>query len=521
MSILDDLDDSLSDEQKIIQLKLAKLDMLERQEEQRRLLPHRHLFKHYRWSQEFYEDVTSRIQVVVAANQISKSSSQIRKCIEMATNKELWPKAWPKKHKVLGKDFVPNLFSYMYPDAKTADSEWRFKWKQFMPGYSADHPVYGWKPVYDARKYISEIRFNSGVTVQFKFYSQDVQNLMAGSIYALFIDEECPWHIIPELMMRTNATSGIINSVFTATLGQEEWRRVVEYKNEEERIWPEARVWQVSMYDCIEYADGSATPWNVEEIKRIEAKCGTEKEVQRRVYGRFVRDEGLMYPSFNSENRCDVKELEQVDESYSLWAAMDYGGGGSSHPSAICIIAVRQDFKKGYVYRFWRGDGILTSAGDVLDKFLEMRGAMYVWKVAYDFAAKDLGTLAERQGLVVEKADKQREGGRALLNTLFKQKMLWLPNGDHGDHMQFDKLAGEFNTLSEETDKKRARDDGIDSTRYCCKMIPWQVDYANVYKAPEEVKRDQDPRRQGFELTERPSDELLDEMSQWQDLLDG
>jgi len=521
MSILDDLDDSLSDEQKIIQLKLAKLDMLERQEEQRRLLPHRYLFKHYRWSQEFYEDVHSRLQVLTASNQCSKSSSQIRKCIELATNKDLWKHAWPKKYKVLGEQFVPDLTWYLYPDKKTADSEFRFKWKQFMPGYGPDHPVYGWKAIYDGQKYISEIRFNSGVTIQFKFYSQDVHNLQSGSVYAMFIDEEPDWYLMPELLMRLNATGGFLNAVFTPTKAQENWRRIVEPKNEAERLWPNARVWQISLYDCVLYADGSPSQWTHEEIKSVEMKCATEKEIQKRVYGKFIREEGLALPSFGPDNRCDVSKLDVIAEDWARFASCDYGGGGTSHPSAICFIAVRPDFKLGYIYKFWRGDGILTSAQDVLDKLLEMRGADYVWQISFDWAAKDLGTLAERQGLSIKKADKQREAGNALLNSLFKQKMLFLPYGNDNDHQQFEKLAGEFDVLSLETDKKRAADDGYDATRYTAMMIPWQFEYKGQYTEPGEKPKDVDPRRQGFELAEKPSDEFLSEMAEWQDLLDG
>lgn len=445
------------------------------------------------------------------------SSSQIRKVIELAVNRSKWAQAWPKRAKSMGSSFVPNLFWYFYPDRKTADAEWRFKWSQFMP--PKDDPELGWEVRYDTQKYISEVEFKSGVTLQFKFYSQDAINIQSSSVYYCGIDEECPWDIIPEILMRLSATDGMFSAVFTATIGQDEWRRVVEPKTEEERIWAEARVWQVSMYQCVTYDDGSPSPWSVEEIRRVEAKCATEKEIQRRVFGRFVKDEGLMITEFNSTNRCSVERLSEIKRDWPRFAAVDYGGGGTSHPAAITFVACSPDFKLGFVYKCWRGDGITTSAQDVLDKYLEMRGADYIWQVSYDWAAKDLHTLAERQGLAVKKADKQREAGAGLMNSLFKQHMLWIPNGNPSDHQQFDKLASEINALSSGTVKNKAKDDLYDSTRYALMLIPWQFDYLGEYKEPIVAEAHQEPRRDGFDDVSHET--FSDEMEYWQDLLDN
>lgn len=68
-----------------------KLRLLELDKKHRSLLPHKYGWKNYPWFNEFFEQ-NNRTAFLCAANQISKSSSQIRKVIALATERELWPK---------------------------------------------------------------------------------------------------------------------------------------------------------------------------------------------------------------------------------------------------------------------------------------------------------------------------------------------------------------------------------------------------------------------------------------------
>lgn len=488
----------------IIQLKLKKLELLERRIKEAEELPHRHLYKHYNWSREYFDDVSTRIQIICAGNQASKSSNQIRKTIELACNKDLWTMAFPN----LKEGIVPNLFFYFYPDLKLATTEWHFKWKQFMPKCK-DDSEWGWQEIFDQRKMISEIRFNSGVTIQFKGYSQDVISLQASSPFFIAIDEEPGWHLMPEIMARLNATNGMLSCAFTATQGQEEWERIVEKRT----LWPDARVWQVSLYDCQYYEDGTASHFTDSAIKQIISRCATEKDVLMRVMGRFVKSDNLVYPNFTSENRCDVGELMNIKSDWPRFAGIDYGGGGTSHPSAITFIAVKPDFSFGYVYKCWRGDGVVTTANDVLIKYIEMKEEDNVWFAFYDWAAKDLGTIAERSGLSLIRAEKSHEIGEGVLNSLFKNKMIKIPYGD-----EFDKLASELNNLSSDTPKTRAKDDAVDSFRYGVSKIPWVYTAIEVADAPRE-KTEIELRREAFNA---PKDSFVDsdELDYWADLLE-
>ena len=64
--------------------KLEELQLLEQKLELQKNVPHLHGWKLYKWAQEYW-DSKDKVQLICAANQISKSSTQIRKHIHWAT----------------------------------------------------------------------------------------------------------------------------------------------------------------------------------------------------------------------------------------------------------------------------------------------------------------------------------------------------------------------------------------------------------------------------------------------------
>ena len=136
--------------------KQAELALIQRRLELQELLPHRYGMPWYTWAYEFYVS-RNKMNFLCAGNQVSKSSTQIRKCIEWATNTELWPELWPD---TLSK---PNAFWYFYPSKDVIDDEFKLKWMQFLPK-DKEHPVYGWQEFRDRGKVV-RIEFKSGMTV--------------------------------------------------------------------------------------------------------------------------------------------------------------------------------------------------------------------------------------------------------------------------------------------------------------------------------------------------------------------
>ncbi len=382
----------------------------------------------------------------------------------------MWKTRWPG----LFPGQIPNQFWYLYPTKDVASIEWETKWLPFMPkGWAKNHPVYGWEERY-AAKYIHSVKFNSGVTVYFKTYKQDASDLQSGSVFMLGFDEELPVELLSELQARLNGTDGYFSGVFTATVGDDYWRRCLEPASTDEEPHPDALKMQISLYDCQTYKDGSKSPWTPEKIKRAIARCATKADVKRRIFGKFAVSSGIKYESFDRER--NVVTPFKIPLDWHIYEAVDVGSGGDEggHPAAISFVAVRPDFKFGAVFKAWRGDGVSTAAGDIYLKHVELRDKLKPTQQIYDWASKEFGLVAQGNGDPFIKADKGKDNGIGLLNLLFKHGMLVLFSGDP----EIDKAAVEFASVLKSTPKTKAKDDLADTVQYLATAIPW--DFADI-----------------------------------------
>lgn len=439
----------------------------------RKDLPFLYGYKHYLWSRAFYES-RNHICLLTAANQLGKSTAMIRKCINWATDQDLWPELWPTAGK-------PNLFWYLYPSQAVVNAEFETKWKLYLPtGAYKDDEYYGWTEIKKGKD-IMGIKFNSGINVMFKTYEQNVHVLQSSTVYALFVDEELPINLFNELMFRISATDGYFNAVFTATRGQEEWRRAMEPREGEEEWLPEAFKQTISLYDSMVYEDGTPSPWTLARIKEKEARCSTKDEVLKRIHGKFILDAGgRKYESFDPKRH--FKEPHAPPKGWLIFCGVDIGSGGiSGHPSAITYIAVKPDMTEGRVVAGWRGDGVITTAGDVVQKYLELNKTLKLQPIRsfYDWASKDFYNIAVSMGLNFEKAEKSHERGEDTLNTLFKNDLLFIYRTE-----ELVKLGQELSVLKKNEDKKKAKDDFSDSLRYGVTLIPWN--FSNLAKKYED-----------------------------------
>jgi len=487
-------------------LKKYELALLEKKQALLDELPHIYGQKFYKWQREYFES-RNHMNLLCSANQIGKSSINIRKCIEWATNTKLWPELWTSK---------PKQFWYMYPSKDMATTEFENKWVEQMPrGLQAKKHPYGYEIERDKGD-IYAIHFYSGVHVYFKSYAQDKKYLQGSTIFATFADEEMPENIFDEIMFRLAATGGYFHMVFTATLGQRLWWDAMEEKGEKEKF---TTAWkkQVSMYDCTEFEDGSPGVWSVERIREQEAKCKNRNEVLRRIYGRFVTDEGLKYPTFDPSKH--FKPYHTIPDSWVKYAAIDYGSGGvSGHKAAILFLAVHPNLKAGRVFLAWRGSRDNTTAGDVIKKYMEMRqGMQNLVKTVYDPACKDLAEIGSRVGLSLTAANKKHQTGEDILNTLFKNNMLMLYDTD-----EIRKLGSELTNLRQTTHKQHAEDDLADCLRYVAMEPPWDfsdigADFLTDVQEPQ-AETEKDKRRR-FVLEGEQG--LTDEFEEWNEHYEG
>lgn len=488
------------------------LELLKEKVRRQEGLPHLHGWKFYKWAREYFE-TTNPLAFLCAANQISKSSTQLRRHIHRATEPTLWPKLWPR---------APRMFWYLYPTRDVAHVEFKTKWEpEFMPRneFKTD-PQYGWKPEFYHNR-IFAIHWNSGVSTYFKTYAQDVQDLQTGTVWEMDLDEEPPEDLMGELFMRLAATDGHMSAVFTPTTGAEYWRLIMEERGAQERF-PTAFKRQVSMFDCMEYEDGTKSHWTEEKINRAINSCKSPQEVERRVFGKFVVAENLKYPSFH--RTYSRKKGHPLPKDWDVFVGADVGSGGTdNHPSAICLVGVSPDRKQGRVFKGWRGDGIVTDAGAVVNKVVELTRGIENVQIYYDWACRDFLIIAQTMGLHVQPAEKSHAIGEQLLNVLFKNQMLLVY-----DYEELDPLCLELASLKTTTPKNKAKDDFADALRYAVSRIPWNFDAIRsdiVIATPKpQLSYEDDLTRLRRAKFVTPSVELVsveDEIAGWNEMLES
>jgi len=455
----------------LLALRRKELEKVKKQKELEEILPHLYV-PMYPWQREIHES-TNRVNLLTAANQIGKSSALIRRAIANCTDPTRWEKLW-------GKGVTPRQFWYFYPDGSTLSKEIEQKWvPEWLPrGRMEGDPKYGWRLAKKGANYHA-LHFHLGTTIYFQMYTKSVSSVQAGSVYELFADEELPMPFYDELMFRLTATSGIFTSGFTPTLNQLFWKQAMEGS----KILPHALKMSVSMYNCLQYEDRTPSRiMNIHKIREAESRCKNETERQRRVFGRFVTESGRTYYAFEFDRNMVTP---YSIKGWYIYASVDYGSGfdgetahiklskKKNHPSAIVFIAVRPDYKKGAVFKCWRGDNVKTTAGDIFNKYLELTKDLNITQACYDPGAVDFGTIAERNSVSFTKANKAREAGEDLVNTLFKHRILDI----FDDDAENIKLAGELShiMISAQQGEGKRNDDLADSNRYCCMQIPWDL----------------------------------------------
>jgi hypothetical protein len=503
---------------KIDKDRLIYLESLEKEKELQKLkeeLPHLYLHPLYTWQKEFIETTHKQVWIC-CSNQVGKTSAQIIKMIRLATEQELWSKYFSRR---------PTTFLYFYPSVKLASKEFAEKWeKVYLPkGDMKKHPRYGWEE--DIRqKEIYSIKFNSGVTIYFMSYKMDAQDMQAMTIDYVGCDEELPQEIYPEIAARLLATDGMFSCVFIATLGQDWMRRIIEGEGKE-RVFQDSFRRQLSMYECQKYADGTPTKFTNEYIEKFKKVLPNETEIQRRVYGKFVVAGGLVFPNFDRNRH--FKDSHKLPKDWETYVGIDMGSGGEDgHPAAIVFVSVNSEHTKGRVIDCWRGDDVITTASDILQKYREMKEGRAIISACYDFSGSgvDFGTIVDRAGEPFERAIKRnREQGIDTLNVLFKNDMLTIFNS--GDAR---KLIEELTTLKIEMAKTKAKDDLIDALKYCIGFINWDFTCLNR-EVPEEIEEViLDPREKlrqdqlkGIKIKEPEEkiDSIIEELDDWNDYL--
>ena len=447
-------------------------------------LPHR-TRKFYGWQKEFW-DCKNTQMFLTAGNQVGKSEIQIRRDIERAGNKNLWKGLW---------ETTPTHGWYMYPDKTTLDIEFNQKWVNLLPGRTHildKRSDFYWRrfPRSDAKQ-IEAIEFGSGYTIYFFTYTKRPTTLQAQSVFQISTDEELPIKHYEELQFRLSATKGYFSMAFTATLGQELWRRTMQPEQFEEEQFPGAWKKSVSQYDCMYFDDGTPGIYTPEMIADNIRKCSSQAEVQRRVFGRFVVDSDRLVPTFDAKRHVIAKS--PIPDGWQVRGAVDLGSGGAhGHPAAILFLATDPKPKptRGKFFLGWKGTaGYETTSGDVYERYARMRdgNSLKPIRQIYDYESAEFRIVASRHHDPFVKANKNRDEGIPLLNTLFQHDALEIMLDP-----ELGKLISEC-TIAKPAKSKTSKtgDDLVDTARYLVMDVLWDLPLilSGVCKKEKEVEQ--------------------------------
>ena len=473
-----------------------------------RHLPHLLGMKLYSWSYDFIT-TKDRQCLLCGGNQISKSSSMIRKAIWLATTRTMWPHYFPERGYM-------TLIWYLYPSFETVATEWADKWREWMPAVPPGHPQhdrFGWK----VQKVGSQsgrwaeggfandevmgmtprrILFSTGVVLEFRTYSQIKGTLQSSTVDMVCCDEELPEPEarFGELTARLNSTRGIYNMAFTATIGHQWWYRAMERIGQADEFLKGAWKRCISLYDCRFYQDGSPGKWNDEaKIEEVKRKLGSPDEIAKRVYGRFVMSAGRAFPMWDPKlNR--VARFPHGGRGLTYVAVVDPGTGGEKgHPAAVVTLGVDHARNLVCVFNCWRGDGVETTSTDIVKQMDKMTEGLPLEALVYDHASRDFRINAERylrqkdRIIPIVEAKKDRVTGFDRVNSLLQAGALVVPDeAPPGcpwfDPTEVEKLRDELVTVLAPEEGKRSsgmRDDLTDCLRYGC-MHAEGVEIAHV-----------------------------------------
>lgn len=441
--------------------------LLDKQQRYRDGLPFLYGHKWYAWQRDFFKS-RNPMRLMSCGNQVGKSSIHIWDKVNRATDLKLHEELWPGRR--------PDLFWFWYTDQDTLDREFALKWKRWLPqGDFKDSAQYGWKLIADRKeRNVEAVKFNSGILLEFKLYTQNPRNVQSATVFDMGCDEEPPIVFWDEAYQRLSSTGRYFSAAFTATLNQMMWWRALEGQGEAE-MFPDAFKMQVSKYDCMHFDDGTPGLYTEEQIQAEIKACSSEAQVNRRIYGKFSAESGRKFHTFDpSRHYVTPREIPQ---DWFRYSGVDIGSGNSgrpkpgsraNHPAAFYFVAVRPDFRLGYVYKGRRLDNEQTTAGDVYNAYVVERGSDVMTTEKYDYHSKDFRIITDRNGESFIEADKSHERGEEVINTLFANDMLFL-----FDTPEVRKVGEEMLTLMKTTDKRVAIDDAADGCRYAVVDIPW------------------------------------------------
>lgn len=191
-----------------------------------------------------------------------------------------------------------------------------------------------WLPKNEISKWDSQdkiIYLKNGSTIGLKSCDSGAQKFQGASRHWIQLDEESPYPVYQECLMRTVDTGGFIFCAMTPTNGLS-WAmdEIYEMAGIDKDIW------------CIKVWTEENSHLNKDEIEKIE-KMISEDEKEMRLHGEFVSFSGLIYKNFRKEHHVlNTMPKWLVNNECYKFMAID---PGIDNPCACTWIAMSKDHK--------------------------------------------------------------------------------------------------------------------------------------------------------------------------------
>lgn len=244
--------------------------------------------------------------------------------------------------------------------------------------------------------------------IEFKSYDQGRQALQGANIGGFWLDEQCPFEIITEVLARTRKWRFTGNKTYTLT------PVAPDIKLEEIAATPHPD-WH--FYRLNTRCNDTINP---DFVRQIEANELTEL-IETRLTGAFAFYQGQIYKDFNP--KLHVIEPITIPPQWTVFRGIDLGW---SHCTA-CVWIARDHENKFYVFREYLQsqtyiEAHVKSINEGWDKFL-CQGGTWI-----DSANAQVVAEMELHGLNARPAVKDVKAGIGTIQSLLRERRLFIFN---------------------------------------------------------------------------------------------
>ena len=562
-----------------VELLKKELALLKYEQQDRELNPHKY-FDYYPWQHEFiyqedhiakYGRFPNRLYLT-AANQVGKTFTLMGFSHMLCTDVIFRERQWG--------DNQPRVIWYVLPTQDHINDFYSEKWEPevLSRGKAKDEGPYAWKVIKKGRD-IRGIHFlATNCKLMFITLAAKGSSMQGRSVGAIIFDEEPDTKKLGELETRTASfndpetglSTAILAFAFTPTSAQDYFKKVFCYQDqsflskvpndirrkyffdpqlnefrtctkqqEKEEIFPIGPTVykrRVSIFEAQRFMSGKPGRYTEARAREYIAGQPSLKDIMVRAFASFEKEDdgGRLYKYFNKD--LHTRRMKSFPKSFLkaegiYTAGLDYGSG-TNHPGGVSIVHINPEKNDARVIKMWRGEkGKVTTAEDIVRKYLEMSQGMEIHFPFYDWSCKDLDTVHWRiTGKSLTKAVKDKEG-YGFVDTLLKNNLLefW----GYEDEPYLDWIVSEFENLSNNTAKKDRLDELTDTVRYALAGVAHLFDLEDLKpRDPEQFKKQieeihKDPLdygRRSLPPIEEDEDDgwIVDEdIKEWEDELNG